>query len=152
MNQIDLITSACETAMTKFDASACQLCSEWVPPLEEATNLREFRRHFARHLQQISLEALPLHIEGLTVQEDPDRDETFEFKKGIVLSDCHGLFDNAGFYCEKGDEVLILDNMFDEDNWHVRRLKTGEEDRIPGGLVKLIGSTAIPLGKRSTCS
>lgn len=148
-NQIDLILDACEAPLTKFDASACPLCSEWVPPLEEAINLREFRRHLARHLQQISLEALPLYIEGLVIQETLDQEDAVEYKKGIVLLDSRRSNDNTGLSFAKGDEVIILDNMFDEHMWQVRVIRTGQEGLIPGEGVNITGTTSIPLGDSS---
>lgn len=142
--------------MTKFDASACPLCSEWVPPLEEAINLREFRRHLARHLQQISLEALPLYIDGLVIQENPDQDDFVEYKKGIVLSHYRRSIasDTTDISFVKGDEVLILDDMFDEHWWQVRVIRTGQEGLIPAEGVSIVGATSMPsmtLGDLSAC-
>lgn len=151
-NQIDLIIGACEAPTTKFDASACLLCSEWLPPSEDAINLREFRRHLAKHLQQISLEALPLYIEGLIIEETLDQDDAVEFKKGEVLLDLHQSRDNTGLSFAKGEEVLILDDMFDDNLWQVRVLRTGQYGLIPGEAVKIVGATSmssIPLGNLS---
>lgn len=147
-NQAGLIISACETPMTKFDASACPLCSEWVPPSEEAISIREFRRHLARHLQQISLEALPLYIEGLTIHENPDQDDTFEYKKGIIL---HKSDLSSPFSFAAGDEVLILDNSFDYDLWLVHFVKNGVEFQLPGEIITITGATEVALGKPSPC-
>lgn len=136
--------------MTTFGASACPLCSDWVPPLEEAINTREFRRHLSRHLQQISLEALPLYIEGLAVQETSDRDDVVVHQKGVVLSDQHqstGSFTGPSFV--KGDEVLILDSMSDEKLCHVRVMRTGQEVHIPGEAIRIIGTTTVPLKNSS---
>lgn len=141
-NQIDLITGACETPMIRFDASACPLCSEWVPPLEESINLREFRRHLARHLQQISLEALPIYIEGLVIQETLDQDDAVEYKKGIILFDSPSI-GSTGLSFARGDEVLILDNTFAEHLWHVRVIRTGQEGLIPAEGVSITGATSV---------
>lgn len=132
--------------MTKFDASACPLCSEWVPPSEEAINLREFRRHLARHLQQISLEALPLYIDGLVIQENPDQDDFVEYKKGTVLSHYPRSIasDGTDISFVKGDEVLILDDMFDEHWWQVRVIRSGQEGLIPAEGVRIVGATSMP--------
>ncbi|KAL1878220.1 hypothetical protein Daus18300_002137 [Diaporthe australafricana] len=147
-NQMDLILGACETQLTMFDASACPLCSEWEPPLEEAIHMREFRRHLARHLQQISLEALPLYLEGLEIQEDFDEGDEVEWKKATVLRD----FNNHSnlkdvLNVSSGDDVLILDDEVDKDWWQVRAEKTGEEGKIPSSYVRITGTTIRNLGK-----
>lgn len=134
--------------MTKFDASACPLCSEWVPPSEEAINTREFRRHLARHLQQISLEALPLYIEGLEIHENPDEDDVFEYMKGIAP---HDAYVSSSLLLAAGDEVLVLDNKFDVDLWHVQAVKDGSECRIPNRFIQITGVTETSLGKQSAC-
>lgn len=38
----------------------------------QSNNIKAFSRHVARHLQQISLEALPIYIEGLEVEFVPE--------------------------------------------------------------------------------
>lgn len=147
-NQMDLILGACETHLTMFNASACPLCSEWDPPLEEAIHMREFRRHLARHLQQISLEALPLYVEGLEIQEDFDEGDEFEWKKGTVLQGFNNLSDSKGLLnVSRGDEVLVLDDTVDKVWWQVRTEKTGEEGKIPSDYVRIIGTTIRNLGK-----
>lgn len=144
-NQVDLIICVCEGPMTKFDAFACPLCSEWVPPLEDSINLREFRRHLARHLQQISLEALPLYIEGLAIQETLDQEGAGIYKKGTVLFDWRPTEDGIGPSFAKGDEVLILDNMSEANLWQVRVIKTGQEGLVPGEAINITGATSMPL-------
>jgi hypothetical protein len=145
--QIDLITGACETPMTKFDASACPMCSEWVPPLEDAINLREFRPHLARHLQQVSLEALPLYIEGLAIHGNIGQDDTVVYKTGTCGS--FQLPDSGSWVA--GKDVLILDNMFDDRMWHVHWMSSGKESVVEGRTVKITGQIAISLGKPSEC-
>lgn len=145
-NQTDLIIGACEAPVTNFEASSCSLCSEWVPPLEEAINLREFRRHLARHLQQISLEALPIYIEGLVIQENVNQDDDVVYKKGIALFDSRRFIDSTGPSFAKGDEVLILSNKFDEYLWQVRVMKNGQEGLIPGEAISITGAISMPLG------
>lgn len=123
-----------------------------MPPSEDAINLREFRRHLAKHLQQISLEALPLYIEGLVIQETLDQDDAVEYKKGVILFDSHHLIDSTGLSFAKGDEVLILDNIFDEHLWQVRVIRTGQDGLIPGEAVSIVGTTSmssIPYGDLS---
>ncbi|KAJ0120191.1 ankyrin repeat protein [Diaporthe amygdali] len=142
-NQIDLILGACETPMTKFDASACPLCSEWEPPLDEKVNTREFRRHLSRHLQQISLDALPLYIEGLEIAEGPNEEHVIERYQGIVVRD---YFDGNTLRLGAGDEVLVLDDIADESLWQVWNKKTGEEIQIPREIVAIRGTTAIQMG------
>jgi hypothetical protein len=132
--------------VAKFGTSACPLCSEWVPPSEEMIHPREFRRHLGRHLQQISLEALPLYIEGLVIQDSTDQGDTAVYKTGIPS--------NSGFAADlriliDDDEVLILDSMFDHRTWHVRGLDSGRECLIESGAVKVTGEVEISLGKPS---
>lgn len=129
--------------MTKFDASACPLCSEWEPPLDEKINAREFRRHLSRHLQQISLDALPLYIEGLEIAEEPDEEHVIERYQGIVVRD---YFDGNTLRLGAGDEVLVLDDIVDESLWQIWNKKTGEEIQIPREIVAIRGTTAIQMG------
>ncbi|KAM5349250.1 hypothetical protein ACJ41O_005757 [Fusarium nematophilum] len=70
-NQAGILLKACEQPVIKFDSSACPLCTEWNPPSTDKSNAKEFFRHLAKHQQQISLEALPLYLEGLEIR-DPE--------------------------------------------------------------------------------
>lgn len=150
-NQVDLIIGACETPMTKFDASACPLCSEWVPPSEEAINTREFRRHLARHLQQISLEALPLYIDGLEIHDTSDEGDIFEYHKATVLSIGSALRLSPSLPLAAGDQVLVLENKFDKDFWLVYALDDGHECQMPSRFINITGLTEMSLGKPSAC-
>lgn len=151
MSQFDLIIGACEIPVTKFDTSACALCSEWVPPFDEAVNSREFRRHVARHMQQISLESLPLYIDGLVIQEDIEQEGTFICKKGTVMAEFPPYPHYHGPAFAKLDQVIILDDIFDEDFWYVRVMESGEEGRIPRSCIKFIQPLVMPLGRCSAC-
>lgn len=141
-NQMDVIMGACETPMALFDGSACPLCTEWEPPLDPVINMREFRRHLARHLQQISLEALPLYIEGLEIrQEDPDESDIVEWKKGRVL-DNYIARSIRELSVAEGDEVMIL--SVDKDWWMVRVLRDGRQGLIPSSNVIITGTSGNP--------
>lgn len=67
--QTEVILQACERAITTYSPSDCLLCLDWEPRTRVGSNAKDFYRHLARHLQQVSLEALPLHIEGLEIRD-----------------------------------------------------------------------------------
>ncbi|KAM0479355.1 hypothetical protein ACHAP7_005666 [Fusarium lateritium] len=68
--QASIILTVCQEPQTTFDSSECPLCSEWNPTSTDVGNAKDFFRHLAQHQQQLALEALPLYIEGLEI-EDP---------------------------------------------------------------------------------
>jgi hypothetical protein len=54
-----------------MNESSCPLCSDWEPPLGKRDNANEFCQHLGRHLQHLSLAAVLILIEGLTVLKEP---------------------------------------------------------------------------------
>ncbi|KAK1849120.1 hypothetical protein CCHR01_08232 [Colletotrichum chrysophilum] len=71
-NQFPMISEACKRLRTEFDEFSCPFCSSWMSNDPQSNNIKAFSRHEARHLQQISLEALPIYIEGLEVEFVPE--------------------------------------------------------------------------------
>lgn len=71
--QLDLILTACQRPMTMFNAESCPFCTDWV----STTDAKKFQQHLAAHLEQISLEVLPLHLIGFEVTETEKSDSTY---------------------------------------------------------------------------
>lgn len=74
-DQASIILKVCEEPQTYFSSSECPLCLVWNPASNDMNNARGFFRHLAQHQQQLALEALPLYIEGLEI-EDPETSKT----------------------------------------------------------------------------
>jgi len=73
-SQEPLILEACERDQRHFPSSSCPLCDAWdtSPSATEGAapdNANQFYRHLGHHLQVLALEALPLYIEGLDIQD-----------------------------------------------------------------------------------
>ncbi|KAK3312892.1 hypothetical protein B0H66DRAFT_382716 [Apodospora peruviana] len=78
--QQDLILEACERNQHEFPRGSCPLCDEWDMPRSDVTapasrDAKRFYRHLGHHLQHLALEALPLHIEGLDVEDVSNESE-----------------------------------------------------------------------------
>lgn len=69
-NQLDLVLVACKRPTTRFVADSCPLCTQFQPPVAEVFNMEAFRDHLAKHQEQVSLAALPLHSDGLETEGD----------------------------------------------------------------------------------
>ena len=66
--QMEMVLETCERPIKSFSSDDCPLCADWEPPFTKE-NAKGFSRHLARHLQQLTLEALPLAIDGLEIRD-----------------------------------------------------------------------------------
>ncbi|KAK2750547.1 ankyrin repeat protein [Colletotrichum kahawae] len=88
-HQLPWVLKACER-LQEDDIISCCLCEEWIPTPTSPNNLKSFSLHLARHLQQISLASIPLHIKGLEMrditEESKSKDNTQSFADKVATS------------------------------------------------------------------
>ncbi|KAM0229162.1 hypothetical protein ACHAPO_010192 [Fusarium lateritium] len=129
--QMPLIIDACERPIKAFDSGNCPLCEDW-NPTSGSNNAKGFSRHLARHLQQLSLAAIPISIVGLEIRMSDDssavgdgssigsndRESILQEEESAVLSDLTQLFlpaamgreDVVRAFLESGADVNDIDS------------------------------------------
>ncbi|KAK8090678.1 hypothetical protein PG994_000183 [Apiospora phragmitis] len=63
--QLPFVIESCEKHQDDYGEGACPLCNAWAPSMNKEESKSKYCRHLGRHLQQLSLSAIPTWIDGL---------------------------------------------------------------------------------------